>query len=87
MSVNYWHISILTAINKVFERILHTPLVKYIEENKLLPHFQHRNKSQAISDINNFLSKALNDKQITLAIFMDLSEAIDTVAKTILSKK
>ena len=53
--VNYRPISILTALNKIFERILHSQLSKYIEDNELLPKFQYgyrkqHNTSQTILD-------------------------------------
>ena len=44
--VNYRPISILTAINKVFERILHNQLAKYIEINELIPKFQYGYRKQ-----------------------------------------
>ena len=67
LPVNYRPISILTAINKVFERILHRQLVNYLEQNRLLPCFQYgyrknHKTSQALLDLNNYLSKALADK-------------------------
>ena len=40
LPVNYRPISILTAINKVFERILHRQIVNYLEQNRLLPHYK-----------------------------------------------
>ena len=90
--INYRPISILTAINKVLERILHNQISQYIETNSLLPKFQygyrkHHNTSQAILDYTEYVAKATANKLITISLFMDLSKAFDTVDKTILKNK
>ena len=92
LPINYRPISILTAVNKTFERLLHNQLTIYLEDNDLLPPFQYgyrknHNTSQAILDFTNYISKACLDKKITIAIFMDLSKAFDTVDKTLLKQK
>ena len=90
--VNYRPISILTSINKIFEQCLHTQLSQYMELNNLLPKFQYgyrknHNTSQAILDYANYINNANANKLVTIAIFMDLSKAFDTVDKTILKHK
>ena len=90
--VSYRPISILTSINKIFECILHNQLSKYLEEYKLLPPFQYgyrrgHNTSQAIADYTEHITKQISKKLCTIAVFMDLSKAFDTVDKTILKQK
>ena len=90
--VNYRPISILTSINKIFEHILHNQLSKYLESNNLLPRFQYgyrkqHNTNQAIADYTDYITKAIKNKKVTIAVFMDLSKAFDTVDKTILNDK
>ena len=63
-----------------------------MEENELLPIFQYgyrkqHNTSQAILDYTDYITKATSNKLITIAIFMDLSKALDTVDKTRLKQK
>ena len=87
--INYRPISILTGINKVFERILHNQISQYIERNNLLPKFQYgyrkqHNTSQAILEYTEHITRATANKLITISLFMDLSKAFDTVDKTIL---
>ena len=90
--INYRPISILTVVNKIFERILHNQLSKYLEDNNLLPSFQYgyrknHNTSQAILDLTDYITKACSSKKVTLAVFMDLSKAFDTVDKYLLEQK
>ena len=92
LPINYRPISVLNAINKVFERTLHEQLTHYFEKHNLLPTFQygyrkHHNTTQAILDFNDYVTECLNQKLVTIAVFMDLSKAFDTVDKTILSDK
>ena len=84
--VNYRPISILTAINKIFERILHNQLSQYLEIYGLLPPFQYgyrkfHNTCQAIADYTDYITKQISNKLCTIAVFMDLSKAFDTVDK------
>ena len=90
--ISYRPISILNASNKIFERVLHDQLMNYVENNNILPKFQfgyrkRHNTSQAVLTFSKAVEDALDNKQIAIAIFMDLSKAFDTVDKDILYKK
>ena len=90
--INYRPISILCCINKTFERLLHDQLYKYLDDNEHIPNIQYgyrkkHNTSQAILDLTNHITKKRNQKEISIAIFMDLSKAFDTVDNSILDCK
>ena len=90
--INYRPISVLNTINKVFERLIHEQLVKYLERNNLLPGFQYgyrkrHSTSQAILDYTDHIIRTLNQRCIAISVFMDLSKAFDTVSKDILKQK
>ena len=90
--VNYRPISILNSLNKVFERLLHTQLYKYLEINELLPHFQYgyrknNNTCHAILDFTKEIETVLDNNEAAVSVFMDLSKAFDTVDKSILCEK
>ena len=90
--VNYRPISILNSLNKVFERLLHNQLYNYIELNNILPNFQYgyrkRNSTcHATLDFAKEIENVLDNNEVALSVFMDLSKAFDTVDKTILCEK
>ena len=92
LPVSYRPISILNSLNKVFERILHDQIYKHLEIHKLLPSFQYgyrkgHNTSQAILDFTRCIEDNLKHKQTSIAVFMDLSKAFDTVDKNTLFEK
>jgi exonuclease III len=89
---NYRPISILGCLNKVLEKALHSQLSAYLDDNNILPDFQYgyrknHNTQQAVIDYINHVENAKKNNQHTIAVFMDLSKAFDTVDKNILKQK
>jgi len=89
---NYRPISILSCISKVFEKIIHKRLYKYLELNSILDPFQFGFKPKnstihAITKLTQDILTAFENKDITLAVFCDLSKAFDTLDHSILLSK
>ena len=89
---NYRPISVISAVAKVFERVVYNQLYKYLDENNLL----HLNQSGfrpkhstafALFDATIEWLKNLDKGRVTSAFFLDLAKAFDTVDHTILLSK
>ena len=88
---NYRPISLLSVFNKIIETIMYNRLVKFLEENKLLFSNQFGFRSShstthAIVLIVDKIQRAIERKEFSCGIFLDLSKAFDTVNHTILLK-
>lgn len=82
---NYRPISILTTLSKVYERILNSRLVKYLEHNNLLADSQYgfrngRSTDDAVHELTQTVVRALDRREKCLTVFLDLSKAFDTVS-------
>lgn len=88
----YRPISVLPILSKPLERHIHTHLLKYLDRNNLLTSNQsgfrpgHSCQSALTQIIDNWLL-AMNNEQLSGAIYLDLKKAFDLVNHTILLKK
>ena len=91
---NYRPISLLVAFSKILEKLVSVRLIKFLDQNNLFFKHQygfrkHHNTVQPIVQLLKDISEN-NDKpskDITLATFIDLSKAFDTIChKTLLYK-
>ena len=89
---NYRPISVLTQLNKVFEKVIHGQLTTFIQNQKILSNTQFGFRSghstaHGISHLNEKLINSLEQKKVAAVLFIDLKSAFDTVNHKILLKK
>ena len=89
---NYRPISPLTVPDKLLEKIVHGLLSNHLEGNNLLTHRQSgfRKGFSTISSIvslTNYIFTGINNKQVTVALFVDLAKAFNAVNHNILLAK
>ena len=89
---NYRPISLLSNIDKIFEKLMHSRLIEFLEERKILYYKQFGFRkdfptNHAILSLLEIIQKALDDGQIAYGIFTDLEKAFDNVSHDILLEK
>ena len=87
---NYRPVSILSAISKIFERLMQKQIVVYMV-HFLLPHLcgyrKKFNTQQALLALTENWKKVLDNKDFGGAVLMDLSKAFDTINHYLLVAK
>jgi hypothetical protein len=85
-------ISILTSISKIFEKVMHTKLLKHLNDNNILNKHQfgfkeNQGTENAIFSLVSGILSSLNKKMQVCGIFCDLQKAFDCVSHEVLLYK
>ena len=89
---NYRPVSVLPLFSKILERLMYNRLLSFVNENKILYSYQFgfrfgHSPSLALIILIDKVSKALENGEYVLGLFLDFSKAFDTVNHTILYQK
>jgi len=89
LCTNYRPISLLSPINKIFEKLIYSRLYTYLEQNSMLSSHQYGfrmglSTTLPIYDTQENILENLEKGFITCTIFCDLSKAFDTIDHNVL---
>ena len=91
-TTNYRPISLLLTISKILEKTVYSRTYKFLEQNQILYNSQYGFRSQhscqdAISELVGKILKNMEEQKYTIAVFIDLSKAFDTLEHDVLFAK
>ena len=89
---NYRPVSLLCILSKVFEKIMYTRLLKFLNKLQIIYKNQfgfrkHHSTYMALMLLIDKITKSLDKGEFVVGVFLDFSKAFDTVNHEILLKK
>ena len=89
---NYRPISLLSSIDKIFEKLTHSRLIEFLDERQIVYYQQFDfqkdfSTNNVILNLLEIIQKAQDEEQIACGVFIDLEKAFDTVSHDILLAK
>jgi len=86
---NYRPVSVLPVFSKILERVIYNRLLDYLNKYKILSDNQfgfrkHHSTENALTLFYDKISSPIDNNELTVGIFIDLSKAFDTVNHQIL---
>jgi len=89
---NYRPVSVTSTISRIFEKLIQTQLISYIEEHNLFYRYQSgfrplHSTVTALLDLTNKWSFNIDRKMVNGVVYLDLKKAFDTVDHEILLTK
>ena len=92
LCTNYWPISVLSALSKIFERCILNQLIFHFNTENILVSNQfgfraRKTTTDCLVDLVDDITKAIDEGSYAVSIFLDLSKAFDTVNHSILLSK
>ena len=89
---NYRPVCLLSNIDKIFEKLIHSRLIGFLEERKILYYKQFGfrkdfSTNHVILNLPEIIQKALDDGKIACGVVINLEKAFDTVSRDILLEK
>ena len=89
---NYRPISILPTLSKIFEKLIHSRIYQFLEENEVIYNcqFGFRQSHSTIHAVQTAIISvvsSLNDSRQSMGIFVDFSKAFDTIKHEIFLSK
>ena len=89
---NYRPISLLTTFSKIYEKLMHCRILKFLESNNSIFEMQYgfrpgRSCEHALLNAQHSLLESLSKRQVSLLLLIDFSKAFDMVDHEILLRK